>query len=89
MPHCRCVDNIWNVYKTHWAVCHRHKTKWCIGENLISNWQFESEEDWKRNRYRLSNYQTVEPFFARRRDPRPEAECPPREGIILDEDIPW
>lgn len=65
-PHCRCVDNIWNIYKTHWAVCHRHKTKWCIGENLFSNWRDETEQDWLRNEYLLAHYRTVDPHFASR-----------------------
>jgi hypothetical protein len=61
-PHCHRVDNIWNIGLEHWAVCHRHKTKWHIGRNLFSNWREETEEDWKRNRYRLETYRTVWPY---------------------------
>ncbi len=62
-PHCLCVDNIWNIGRCHWAVCHQHKTKWDIGENLFSNWRDEGRQDWLKNKYRLANYQSVEPIF--------------------------
>ena len=62
-PECGCVANIWNVGRAHWAVCHRHKVKWYIGENLFSNWRTETEEDWLTNEYRLDHYREVEPLF--------------------------
>ena len=65
-PICHGVDNIWNVGRDHWSVCHRHKTKWNLGSNIFSSWRDESEEVWLKNEYRLANYRTVEPYF----DPR-------------------
>jgi hypothetical protein len=62
-PSCGCVDNIWNIGRDHWAVCHLHKTKWYIGSNLFSNWRRESEEDWLSNEYRLRHYRSVESVF--------------------------
>jgi hypothetical protein len=62
-PTCLCIDNVWNVFKSHWAVCHRHKTKWYLGANLFSNWRQETEADWLRNKYRLAEYREVEPVF--------------------------
>jgi hypothetical protein len=61
-PHCRKVGNIFNVGRNHWAVCHRHKTKWLVGSNLFSNWREETEADWLSNQYRLANYRIVEPY---------------------------
>ncbi len=68
-PACGCVANIWNVWKSHWAVCHRHRTKWYIGENLFSNWRQETEADWLANKYRLAEYREVEPDFPRQEGP--------------------
>ena len=64
-PKCLCLANIWNVGKCHWAVCHRHKTKWHIGANLFSSWRYETEADWLANSYRLAEYREVKPLWPR------------------------
>jgi len=62
-PNCGCTSRIWNIYKSHWAVCIIHKTKWYIGENLFSNWRKETEGDWLKNTYRLAEFKEVEPVY--------------------------
>ena len=61
-PSCGKLDAFLNVCKTHWCVCHTHRTKWCIGENLYSSWRNETEQDWLENKYRLAGYREVEPL---------------------------
>jgi hypothetical protein len=77
-PLCGCADNIWNIGREHWSVCHRHKTKWHIGSNLFSSWKDESEQDWLRNEYRLATYRTVKPVLVEsHREAQPTDEpCP-------------
>jgi hypothetical protein len=38
-----------NIGRAHWLYCERHGLKWCVGENLISSWQDETEDDWIEN----------------------------------------
>jgi hypothetical protein len=66
-PICHGSDNVWNVGRDHWAVCHKHKTKWFVGSNLFGNWRRETEQDWLVNKYRLANYRTVEPYIPEER----------------------
>ena len=61
-PKCHRYDVFLNVRKENWVVCHRHKTKWCIGYNLFSGWLYQTEKDWERNRALLATYQLVEPW---------------------------
>ena len=42
-PKCHRYDVFLNVRKENWVVCHRHKTKWCIGYNLFSGWLYQTE----------------------------------------------
>lgn len=60
-PICRKNDGFLNVGSEHWFVCHKHRTKWCIGSSLFTSWREESEDDWRANRYRLATYRMVEP----------------------------
>ena len=62
-PHCGKGNSYLNVGRDHWCYCPEHKTKWCIGSNPFSGWQEETEEDWKRNEYRLAECTTVEPVY--------------------------
>ena len=61
-PECGKCDGYLNVGRNHWAVCDTHKTTWCIGSNLFSNWHHETEADWQRNEYRLAEHSIVEPI---------------------------
>lgn len=60
-PECGRNDGYLNVGQAHWFLCDEHKTKWCIGSNLFSTWQGETEETWLRNADKLAGYQEVEP----------------------------
>jgi hypothetical protein len=60
-PHCLKDDGYVNVHKSHWGVCHTHKTRWSIGSGLFSSWHDETEEDWKKNEAMLRGYTKVEP----------------------------
>ena len=60
-PHCGKSDGYQNIGPNHWGSCQTHKTKWRIGSNLFSCWREETEEDWLKNEYRLSQFMEVEP----------------------------
>ena len=62
-PYCGQNSGLLNVGRDHWVICDRHKTKWLYGSNLFSIWRYEDEEIWQRNRFKLSEYMTVEPIF--------------------------
>ena len=69
-PHCGGNDGYLNVGRTHWFVCHTHKTRWWIGCNMVTTWKQETEDDWKKNAEILAGYTMVEPKIAGRRPPR-------------------
>ena len=52
-----------NVRRHHWGYCQLHKTKWHIGENVFSSWEYESEDDWQCNADLLESAVEVEPWF--------------------------
>jgi hypothetical protein len=60
-PECGKNDGYRNVWKAHWFVCDAHRTKWFWGFNLVSTWQYETEEDWQRNHELLKGYREVMP----------------------------
>jgi len=63
-PRCHAApDQYLNVYKAHYFVCHRDKTRWMGGYNLFSVWQDESPELWETNRALLRGYTHVEPIY--------------------------
>ena len=66
-PHCGRDDGFLNDGRDHWFRCDRHKTKWKVGSNLFSSWRDEDEETWLHNRFRLSEYMTVEPLMPAQR----------------------
>jgi hypothetical protein len=59
-PHCGKNDGFLNIGRAHWFVCHEHQMKWRAGENLFSNWRDETEEDWRRNHYRIGHYHELD-----------------------------
>jgi len=61
-PSCGKTNGYMNVRSTHWFVCDAHKTRWCAGAGLFSDWTSESERVWKRNATRLERYEEVEPI---------------------------
>jgi len=59
----QCGEAEWmNVGKTHWCYCPHHRVRWSPGENLLSSWRDETEEDWSRNRAALAQFRVVEPL---------------------------
>ena len=55
-------DGFLNVRRLQWFVCHTHRVKWCVGENMFRAWRFESEEIWRANFEMLAEYTEVEPI---------------------------
>jgi hypothetical protein len=80
-PHCRNTDGYYNVGKGHWFKCDVHKTKWMIGSNLFSSWQFETEDEQREAYYRkgYDKYQEVEPVFP---PAAPDGSFQPEPGSI-------
>ena len=60
-PVCGDTTDCLNVNRSHWMVCDKHKTKWCIGANLFSSWRDETEDVWRRNSETLAGYANVDP----------------------------
>ncbi len=44
-PKCGSQDGYTNVGRSHWVFCIAHRTMWCIGWNLFSSWQYETEAE--------------------------------------------
>lgn len=59
-PECKpgSSKQLCNIYKEHWCYCETHKIKWCIGYNLFSSWQFETQDEWNINELNLKEYKT-------------------------------
>jgi hypothetical protein len=66
-PECLGNDGHMNVRSNHWCVCDKHKTKWCAGANLFSDWQEESDQIWEDNTRVLDGSRKVEPVMQVRR----------------------
>ena len=89
-PECTKNDGHLNIGRSHWYVCHKHKTTWCVGANLFSAWRHESEEQWKKNAQLLMGYREVEPLHS------PEYSKPPDGPLeiglppeFFDDDLPF
>jgi hypothetical protein len=44
-PKCKNNDGYLNIGREHWFLCKEHKVKWCVGYNLFSSWQHETEDE--------------------------------------------
>ena len=62
-PVCHRSDGYLNIGRGHWKVCHAHKVRWFVGENLFSTWKDETENDWRRNHDLIGAYPKVEPWY--------------------------
>ena len=60
-PICGCCDTCLNIGRSHWYVCHQHKVRWNVGENLFSSWRNETEDDWQRNWMQIGEYKNIDP----------------------------
>ncbi len=70
-PRCGGNDGYLNVGKTHWFVCHKHKTRWCVGFGLFSSWMDETREQHEENAELLVTYEDVDPWEPPRNGLRP------------------
>ena len=61
-PECGGNDGHLNVGRVHWFVCHKHKTRWSPGSNLMSGWRYEHKATHDRNLGILANHTKVEPW---------------------------
>jgi hypothetical protein len=59
-PKCWRNDGCLNVGPVHWFICHKHRTKWFVGENLFSTWRDETEDEWQANHDRIREYRLVD-----------------------------
>ena len=48
-PECGDQDGYTNVGRSHWVFCKAHRTMWCIGANLFSSCQDETEAEQRRD----------------------------------------
>lgn len=61
-PICGERDAYTNVKEVHWALCFKHKTRWCIGSDLFPTWKEEDDWVWDNNSEGICEYREVEPF---------------------------
>lgn len=61
-PKCFQTDGCLHVGKDEWFVCHEHKAKWHVGENLFSAWRGMMDEEFGRNHVLLDSYEGIEAF---------------------------
>ncbi len=63
-PECGDSNGYTNVGKAHWFFCKAHRTMWCIGWNLFSSWQYETEAEQRLayNTIGLGNFTEVKPM---------------------------
>ena len=62
-PECGKSDGCINIGRAHWFYCTEHKIRWCIGWNLFSGWQYETEDQQRETYERLDfgTFRTIEP----------------------------
>jgi hypothetical protein len=67
-PYCGKNDGYVNIGRSHWFKCDEHQTRWLVGSNLFSSWQYETEAE-QRAWYDAHNFgawEEVEPAFPKR-----------------------
>ena len=62
-PECGKSDGYINIARAHWFYCAAHKINWCVGWNLFSSWQYETEDQQRETYERLGfgTFRTIEP----------------------------
>lgn len=60
-PECGGDDGMINIGKSHWLVCDKHRVYWCVGYNLITIPDDETEEVQRRIYRRVEGYRSVQP----------------------------
>jgi len=87
-PCCGKTDGYFNLRRNHFFVCHEHRVKWIVGENLFSSWRQETPDDWERNAKRFSEYADVEPVQAPMERWQPTADDPLPTVVVTHVDPP-
>lgn len=62
-PKCHMHDGYVNLGCDHFFICREHKLAWCIGANLFSSWQDETQEQQAETRRMLGGYEAVKPYY--------------------------
>ena len=68
-PECKCGESsvgMCNVYKGLWCFCPVHKTRWYVGNYLLSPYRMGDEKEWEENKRLLSECREVEPRVCER-----------------------
>ena len=63
-PECHEADGYINIGRSHVFYCAEHKTRWCVGSNLFSDWKEQTEAQ-QRAIYEslgFDDYETVEEY---------------------------
>jgi hypothetical protein len=62
-PTCHKSNGGVNVGRYHYGYCKTHKTRWGIGENLFSDWKYETEEEQRQiyDALEFDSFEDVEP----------------------------
>ncbi len=55
-------DGHLNLGRQHWGVCHEHRLRWLIGENLFSAWRDEDPARWRKAAQLLDDHAVIEPW---------------------------
>jgi hypothetical protein len=63
-PICCKHDGYLNIGRTHWFVCHQHRTCWAYGAGIFSSWSDGTEEEYLRNWERIKHYLEVQPIYS-------------------------
>jgi hypothetical protein len=63
---CYATDGYINIGKGHWFFRKAHKVCWCVGANLFSSWQYETEKQQRNqfNKLKFGTFTDVEPYYA-------------------------
>jgi len=56
---CGDADGSFNIASSNYFYCKKHKKKWCIGYNIISDWKEETGDIWDKNMERFLKYELI------------------------------
>ena len=61
-PVCGRHDGYVNLGPEYWAICHEHKTRWSMGENLFEDWDNQTFAQFHSVEQMLKEYMRVYPM---------------------------
>ncbi len=61
-PDCGDCDGYVNIGRSHWFLCDKHKVTWCVGSNLFSSWQHQTEDEQRKiyDQIGMGEYREIE-----------------------------